>query len=128
LRCYLPRVFRCCPHVRRGVTFDQLDRDRDGFINRAEAGALMPPATVTAEQVVVQPVVTFETLDVDRDGYLNRMEAATLLNRMGGASSFDRYDSNRDGFLSRAELDTFLRQQNVGGTAGQPVQGSIGTR
>jgi sporulation protein YlmC with PRC-barrel domain/Ca2+-binding EF-hand superfamily protein len=111
-----------------GVTFDQLDRDHDGFVNRAEAGVLLPPATVTAQQVVVQPVVTFETLDVDRDGYLNRMEAATLLNRMGGASSFDRYDSNRDGFLSRAELDTFLRQQNVGGTTGQPVEGSIGTR
>ncbi|MGE5523184.1 MAG: EF-hand domain-containing protein, partial [Rhodospirillaceae bacterium] len=109
-----------------GLTFDQLDRDRDGFVNRAEAGALMPP--VVAQQVVVQPVVTFDALDVDRDGYLNRMEAATLLNRTGGAAAFDRYDANRDGFLSRAEMDVLLREQNVGATSGQPVEGAVGSR
>jgi len=111
-----------------GLTFDQLDRDHDGFVNRAEAGALIPPATVVTQQVVVQPIVTFDALDVDRDGYLNRAEAATLLNRMGGSAAFDRYDTNRDGYLSRAEMDALLRQQNVGGTAGEPLQGSVGTR
>ncbi len=111
-----------------GITFDQLDRDRDGFVNRAEAAALMPSTTVVTQQAAVQPVISFEALDIDRDGFLNRMEAATLLNRTGGAAAFDRHDTNRDGFLSRSELDVMLRQQNVGGTSGQPAQGGFGSR
>ena len=108
-----------------GLTFAELDRDRDGFVNRQEAAALLPVPAIVAQQVTVQPVVTFEALDVDRDGYLNRAEAATILQRTGDATAFERFDTNRDGFLSRAELDLLLQHTAVGATGGAAASGAV---
>jgi Ca2+-binding EF-hand superfamily protein len=72
------------------VLFGTLDRDRDGFLSRAEvigSGADGAPASL------------FESLDVNRDRVISRAEWHW------SRASFDRRDANRDGSLSRDETE-----------------------
>lgn len=80
------RISRDEWHGTRG-RFDALDRDRNGFLSRAEAaGSLEPPPDL------------FTSVDVNRDAAITRDEWHW------SRRSFDERDTSRDGRLTRAEF------------------------
>ena len=115
----------------RGDNFDDLDRNNNGRVERAEwyGGAedfrwldkngdgILTRYEVAGSQASLDTYDEFNNLDFDRDGRLERAEWHW------SNVSFQQRDTNRDGILSRAEFD------RGGGAPGNATQApAIGTR
>lgn len=108
----------------RGDTFDDLDVDGDGRVDRNEwhgsddaftwldrnRDGRLSRLEVTGEERVTRPRDQFASLDVDGNGTIARDEWHWSL------GSFSQRDSNRDGVLSRREFAT---------TAGSSAAGAV---
>ena len=71
-----------------GARFDQLDRNRDGTLDRRELGATMS-------------VREFRQADADKDGTLDKNEYLTMVEKR-----FRAADKNGDGKLDKKELNS----------------------
>jgi Ca2+-binding EF-hand superfamily protein len=115
----------------RGDNFDDLDRNNNGRVERAEwyGGAedfrwldrngdgVLTRFEVAGSQLSFDTYDEFNNLDFDRDGRLERAEWHW------SNVSFQQRDTNRDGVLSRAEFD------RAGGAPGNATEApTIGTR
>jgi Ca2+-binding EF-hand superfamily protein len=94
------------------VNFDQIDRNMDGFLDRAELRAVA--ARVLAQQGKgftggfkgAGSGLDFDAHDRNADGRLTRDEVrGTPLEKL-----FDQIDTNRDGRISRAEFEEYLEK------------------
>jgi Ca2+-binding EF-hand superfamily protein len=91
------------------ANFDRLDRNGDGFLDRAELRAVA--ARVLEQQKGkgfkgAGPGLDFDAYDRNADGRLTRDEVrGTPLEKL-----FDQIDTNRDGRISRAEFEEYLEK------------------
>lgn len=107
------------PYVKR---FEELDRDKDGYISLAEwpldpdsyrtvdrnqDGRLSRGELLTPNVLRTDPIQQFRALDTNGDGRLSREE------RQREGTVLDRLDRNKDGYLSLREYD---ESRNIGTT------------
>ena len=108
-------------------TFDRIDTNKDGKLDKQEVAALLRvlrqrqgAGGASAEQTVKRLLDRFDT---DKDGKISKAEA-----RQGPlARNFDRIDTNKDGYLDRQELLQAVRRGGLfaGGRpgGGRPGEG-----
>lgn len=94
--------------------WDALDRDRDGYLSRAEAAGTPAlsgrfdqvdanhDARLSQQELRVSVEDHLRAADTDQDGAIDRAEAAASLPRV--AQFFDRLDADHDGRLTVDEV------------------------
>lgn len=89
--------------MRRGVDFDALDANRDGYVVRSEVRTHRERMRAEMERTrATRMAEAFAAADLNGDGRLSRVEVDEKMPRL--SARFAWMDDNRDGFLDRAEL------------------------
>ena len=128
------------PHHRPGHHIEQIDKDKDGSISRAEAadhpmlsngfdaadankdGKLSKEELQAAHQAMrakhqERKDARFKVADKDGDGALSKQEADAAA-REKAAQMFERLDANKDGKLTQEEMRAGRGHHHKGGKAG----------
>ena len=95
-------------------TFDQLDLNKDGFLDRKELSALAQRIQANQKGFPPKggfggPLYDFDALDKNADGRLSKEElkGTPLFNR------FAEIDTDNSGAIDRREFEAFLERENA---------------
>ena len=102
--------------------FDQLDGNKDGFLDKDEIDELARRARAMAAGAGPGggPPDLMES-DADKDGKVSKDEAPEWMQ-----SFFDKVDANSDGFIDKAEVQQMRSRMRAGAGGGPPGQGPGG--
>jgi Ca2+-binding EF-hand superfamily protein len=100
---------------RAAKRFDQLDRNKDGYITQDEVDTARK---TMREQVRERAVEHWKAADKDGDGAISRSEAEAGMPML--FRRFDQLDANKDGKITRDEMPQGKRMD--AGKAGRPSE------
>ncbi len=90
------------PHL--APSFDQIDRNRDGYLVRSELSAYHERTRDERKaEHAKRAQERFSEADLNKDGKLSRVEVSEKMPRL--AKSFAFLDEDRDGYLTRTDLE-----------------------
>jgi Ca2+-binding EF-hand superfamily protein len=125
---------RAIVQARAKEEFDRLDTNKDGFVDKAEAGKALDAALAAREEA------QFNRLDADKNGSISKQEFLAAMGKPNDAqhaayvtindvdkngkvslaevtakqlNAFDRIDTDKNGVLSQAEIDAFRKSRTA---------------